>query len=70
MAVLSGDNTQVRQLKNDIEVLRDREETMWAQRSRILWARQGDKNTKYFHSYATKRYKKNLIEGVRDGCGI
>ena len=70
MAVLSGDNTQVRQLKNDIEVLRDREETMWAQRSRILWARQGDKNTKYFHSYATKRCKKNLIEGVRDGGGI
>ena len=70
MAVLSGDNTQVRQLKNDIEVLRDREETMWAQRSRILWARQGDKNTKYSHSYAMKRYKKNLIEGVRDGGGI
>ena len=70
MAVLCGDNTQVRQLKNDIEVLRDREETMWAQRSRILWARQGDKNTKYFHSYATKRYKKNFIEGVRDGGGI
>ena len=42
---------------------------MWAQRSRLLWARQGDKNTKYFHSCATKRYRKNLIEGVRDGDG-
>ena len=70
VAILSGDNTQVRQLKKDIEVLRDREATMWAQRSRILWARQGDKNTKYLHSCATKRYRKNLIEGVRHGEGI
>ena len=69
-AVLSGDNTRVRQLKKDIEVLRDREATMWAQRSRLLWARQGDRNTKYFHSYATKRYRKNLIGGVRDYEGI
>ena len=69
VAVLCGDNTRVRQLKKDIEVLRDREATMWAQRSRLLWARQGDKNTKYFHSCATKRYRKNLIEGVRDGDG-
>jgi len=43
---------------------------MWAQRSRLLWARQGDRNTKYFHSYAIKRYRKNLIGGVRDDEGI
>ena len=29
-AVLSGDNARVRQLKKGIEVLRDREATMWA----------------------------------------
>ena len=43
---------------------------MWAQRSRLLWARQGDKNTKYFQSCAMKRYRKNLIEGVKDGEGL
>ena len=42
---------------------------MWAQRSRILWARQGDKNSRYFHSCATKRYRKILIEGMRDEKG-
>ena len=38
---------------------------MWAQRSRLLWARQGDKNSKYFHCCATKRHRKNLIEDLR-----
>ena len=28
--------------------------------------RHGDRNTKYFHSCATKRYSKNLIVGIRD----
>ena len=40
-----GNNDWVRQIKKEIEVLLGREETMWAQRSRLLWARQG-KGTK------------------------
>ena len=39
---------------------------MWSQRSHLLWARDGDKNTKYFHSRATKWYRRNLIVGIRD----
>ena len=37
-AMISGNNFQVRQIKKDIEVLQEREATMWAQRSRVLWA--------------------------------
>ena len=51
-AMVRGNNFRVRQIKKEIEVLQDREAMMWAQRSRILWANQGDRNTKYFHSYA------------------
>lgn len=39
--MLSGNNSQVRQLKKEIDVLLDRESTMWAQGSRLLWPRQG-----------------------------
>ena len=39
---------------------------MWAQRSQLLWASQGYKNTKYFHRQATKRFRKNQIRGIRD----
>ena len=37
-AMASGNNHQIRQLR-EIEVLFDREALMWAQRSRVLWAR-------------------------------
>ena len=36
VAMVSGNNFRVRQIKKEIEVLQDREATMWAQRSRIL----------------------------------
>jgi len=39
---------------------------MWVQQSRLLWASQGDKNIKYLHSRATKRFRKNQIGGIRD----
>ena len=65
-AMRSGNNNRVRELKGDINVLLDREATMWSQWSRLLWARDGDKNTKYFRSRATKRYRRNLIVGIRD----
>ena len=66
-AQVSGVNHRVRELKAKIDVLMDREARMWAKRSRLLWASQGDKNTKYFHSRATKRFRKNQVRGIRDG---
>ena len=38
-AILSNNNFRVRQLQKEIDVLLEREATMWSQRSRILWAR-------------------------------
>jgi len=29
----------------------------------------GDKNSKYFHSRATQHYRRNKIDGVKDGMG-
>ena len=57
-AIIRGDNTRVRQLQKEIEEWHDKEATMWAQRSRLLWARQGDKNSKYSHCCAIKRHRK------------
>ena len=69
IAMASGNKFRVRQLKKEIEVLLDRESTMWAKRSRLLWARNGDRSTKYFHSRATRRFRRNKVEGIRDKEG-
>ena len=49
--------------------MQDREAIMWAQWSRVLWANKGDKNTKYVHCCASKRLRKNSMEGIRDKDG-
>jgi len=50
-----GVNFRVRELKKEIDELVDKEYSMWFQRSKVLWATNGDKNSKYFHYCATQR---------------
>ena len=68
-AMVSGNNCWIRSLRMEINLLQDRESRMWCQRSRVLWLRKGDNNTAFFHSRATKRFRKNLIKGIRDQNG-
>ena len=64
-AMQSGCNECVRQLKLEIDTLMDKENMMWLQRSKTLWATQRDQNPCYFHSRATKWYRKNYIHRLR-----
>ena len=65
-AQIHGQNARLRALKEKINTLLDNEAHMWSQRSRTLWLKNGDNNTKFFHCQATKRFKKNLIHGIMD----
>ncbi|XP_074297820.1 uncharacterized protein LOC141628601 [Silene latifolia] len=54
----------------DINFLLQQEEVFWRRRSRALWLKEGDRNTKYFHRKAGQRKKKNrigriIVEGER-----
>ncbi|KAK4563360.1 hypothetical protein RGQ29_005753 [Quercus rubra] len=48
----------------------DKEDTMWKQRSRLNWFKEGDRNTRFFHANASSRFQKNLIEGIYDDEGL
>jgi hypothetical protein len=48
-----------------IELLLEQEEMHWMQRSRANWLQYGDRNTSFFHQFATARRKRNLIKKLK-----
>ncbi|XP_042950313.1 uncharacterized protein LOC122282426 [Carya illinoinensis] len=54
---------------NKVQLWLEREEVMWRQRSRIQWLKEGDQNTRFFHSSASMRRKRNTIQGLKDDQG-
>jgi hypothetical protein len=43
----------------------EREEKTWRLKSRAIWIKQGDNNTKFFHQFATYRKNANTIWEIR-----
>ncbi|XP_074265362.1 uncharacterized protein LOC141587792 [Silene latifolia] len=58
-----------KRIVQEIATLLKQEELFWRQRSRALWLREGDINTKYFHQKAGQRKKKNHIAKLVDDEG-
>ena len=65
----STDPVLIEKLRDDIQLLKVKEETMWKQRSHIEWLKEGDRNTRYFHCRANQRNKRNYILGLEDDLG-
>jgi len=68
-AMQTGQNSRLLELKKEIESLVDKEQRMWLQRSKVLWASQGDRNSKFFHCRATQRKRKNTIQKLQASTG-
>lgn len=51
-------------------MLLEKQEDMWYQRARTNWLVNGDKNTKFFHSQASVKRRKNLITGIHNNQGV
>ncbi|XP_015166235.1 uncharacterized protein [Solanum tuberosum] len=49
-------------LKMEYEEVAKNEEISWRQKSRILWLKQGDKNTKFFRRMANYRIKEEIVD--------
>ncbi|KAF7810502.1 uncharacterized protein G2W53_037245 [Senna tora] len=52
------------QIRKQLDFYRKCDHTMWAQREKQLWLKDGDRNTRYFHAMVNLRRKKNKIHGI------
>lgn len=46
-----------------------KQEIFWKQRAKQYWLRDGDKNTRFFHKFASTRKENNKIQGLIDETG-
>jgi hypothetical protein len=62
---LTGEESQKKaQIVVDLECTSLLEEISWRQKSRALWLREGDKNTKFFHRLANSHRRYNSISSL------
>ena len=60
---------RIRDAEKELDKVLGWEEEYWSQRSRVEWLKNGDINTKYFHSKASSRRKKSEILCLEDNEG-
>ena len=51
-------------VKFDIDFLASLEEISWRQKSKVLFSKEGDNNTRFFHRLANSHRRTNQIRGV------
>lgn len=52
--------------RQDVQLWLEREEIMWKKQSRSIWFKEGDHNTKFFHTRTSHRRQKNTISRLKD----
>ncbi|XP_042941294.1 uncharacterized protein LOC122275977 [Carya illinoinensis] len=59
----------IKQLQGEMGLLLEQEDLKWRQRAKRIWYQLGDKNTKFFHSCASQRRRKNQIKELLNSQG-
>lgn len=56
-------------LKHKLEKLENQRELYWKQQAKVHWLKHGDRNTKFFHGFASERRRRNRIQKLIDDDG-
>lgn len=67
---LHKDAINIQTLRKEINELLEHESAMWKQRAKSIWYQSGDRNTRFFHTIASQRRRKNRIIGLKDNNGV
>ncbi|KAF4366701.1 hypothetical protein F8388_020063 [Cannabis sativa] len=57
-------------IEEDLVMLMESKRRRTGRRSKQLWLREGDSNSKYFHASATSRRRRNSIQKLKDSDGV
>ena len=60
------DNVAIDNCRKQLMGLVQKEEILWRQRSKCLWLKEGDRNTKVFHTVASCRRRNNRVSRILD----
>ncbi|XP_019181398.1 PREDICTED: uncharacterized protein LOC109176423 [Ipomoea nil] len=62
--------TALHALQADLLLALKQEECFWKQKTRARWLREGDANTKFFHSVVKEKHRRQRISAVKDANGL
>lgn len=63
------DQEEIKKLQVEIDQLLEHEDIKWKQRAKQHWYQKGDRNTPFFHAWASHRRMINFIKRVCDDEG-
>lgn len=67
--IIDESNKNIKIIENELDIYRDREAKILANRAKTKWYSEGEKSNKYFLNIIKKRQQKKLIDKLEDEKG-
>lgn len=66
----SGSQDELVEMTRKLKEANREEELFWQQRCRVLWTKEGDNNSKFFHAQTKQRRARNRLIGLYNTSGV